>query len=129
MMRPLGPGMMQQIQQPCSHCNQTGYSVPNYDMCGGCHSKVAVLCLLPPLQHSMSTQSGYMLPLSARCSGVAQELQQCCCSCAHRSANDQHICRTPDVLIDGWSLICTLNELLLPCHGCFACCAAALSQR
>lgn len=39
MMRPLGPGMMQQIQQPCSNCNQSGYSVPSYDMCNGCHSK------------------------------------------------------------------------------------------
>lgn len=74
MMRPLGPGMMQQIQQPCSHCNQTGYSVPNYDMCGGCHSKVAVLCLLPPLQHSLSTQSGYMLP----CLHAVQELLRSC---------------------------------------------------
>lgn len=40
MMRPLGPGMMQQIQQPCSNCNQTGSSVPSYDMCNGCHGKV-----------------------------------------------------------------------------------------
>lgn len=39
MMRPLGPGMMQQIQQPCSNCNQTGYSVPPRDMCNSCHSK------------------------------------------------------------------------------------------
>ncbi|KAL3149322.1 hypothetical protein ABBQ32_002130 [Trebouxia sp. C0010 RCD-2024] len=39
MMRPLGPGMMQQIQQPCSNCNQTGSSVPSYDMCNGCHGK------------------------------------------------------------------------------------------
>jgi len=70
MMRPLGPGMMQQIQQPCSHCNQTGFSVPNYDMCGGCHSKVLSLCLLFPLHHSSSTQSGCMLHVSACCSGV-----------------------------------------------------------
>ena len=46
MMRPLGPGMMQQIQQPCSNCNQSGYSVPSYDMCSGCHSKVSMHCLV-----------------------------------------------------------------------------------
>lgn len=45
MMRPLGPGMMQQIQQPCSHCNQTGYSVPPRDMCSSCGSKVRSLLM------------------------------------------------------------------------------------
>jgi len=127
MMRPLGPGMMQQIQQPCSHCNQTGYSVPNYDMCGGCHSKVVSLCLLLLLQHSLSSmQPGYIMRVSAHCSGV----DQCCCSCKHRSAADQQMYRTFDVLLGVWSLICTqgLNELLSPCQGCFACCAAALSH-
>lgn len=67
MMRPLGPGMMQQIQQPCSHCNQTGYSVPNYDMCGGCHSKVVSLCLsLPPAALLVNA----IRRMSERCSGV-----------------------------------------------------------
>lgn len=40
-MRPLGPGMMQQIQQPCSRCNQTGYSTPAHDLCGDCSGKVS----------------------------------------------------------------------------------------
>lgn len=39
-MRPLGPGMMQQIQQACSACGQTGYSVPAGDACHSCHGKV-----------------------------------------------------------------------------------------
>jgi DnaJ family protein A protein 2 len=38
-MRPLGPGMMQQIQQPCSRCHQTGYAVPAHDACPSCGSK------------------------------------------------------------------------------------------
>lgn len=42
MMRPLGPGMMQQIQQPCSRCNQTGYATPPHDTCGDCQGKVRV---------------------------------------------------------------------------------------
>ena len=40
MMRPLGPGMMQQIQQPCSRCNQTGYATPPHDTCADCQGKV-----------------------------------------------------------------------------------------
>lgn len=39
MMRPLGPGMMQQIQQPCSNCKQTGYATPTYDQCATCSGK------------------------------------------------------------------------------------------
>ncbi|CAL8469236.1 g8777 [Coccomyxa elongata] len=39
MMRPLGPGMMQQIQQPCSRCNQTGYATPPHDTCADCQGK------------------------------------------------------------------------------------------
>ena len=38
-LRPLGPGMMQQIQQPCGVCGQTGYSVPASDKCGSCAGK------------------------------------------------------------------------------------------
>ncbi len=38
-LRALGPGMMQQIQQPCSACSQTGYSVPASDKCGSCAGK------------------------------------------------------------------------------------------
>jgi hypothetical protein len=40
MMRPLGPGMMQQIQQPCDHCKQTGYAPPSHDLCKDCSGKV-----------------------------------------------------------------------------------------
>ena len=43
MMRPLGPGMMQQIQQPCARCNQTGYSTPAHDTCTDCSGKVGAL--------------------------------------------------------------------------------------
>ncbi|KAK9803693.1 hypothetical protein WJX73_001266 [Symbiochloris irregularis] len=39
MMRPLGPGMMQQIQQPCSACRATGTSVPSHDLCSKCSGK------------------------------------------------------------------------------------------
>eukprot|EP00891_Asterochloris_glomerata_P004871 jgi/Astpho2/4871/Aster-05805 len=39
MMRPLGPGMMQQIQQPCQKCGQTGYSVPPNDQCPSCSGR------------------------------------------------------------------------------------------
>jgi DnaJ family protein A protein 2 len=39
MMRPLGPGMMQQIQQPCDHCKQTGYAPPSHDLCKECSGK------------------------------------------------------------------------------------------
>ena len=40
MMRPLGPGMMQQIQQPCSNCRQTGFAPPPQDLCPACSGKV-----------------------------------------------------------------------------------------
>ncbi len=40
MMRPLGPGMMQQIQQPCSNCRQTGFAPPPQDLCASCSGKV-----------------------------------------------------------------------------------------
>lgn len=39
MMRPLGPGMMQQIQQPCSRCDRTGYVVAESDKCSKCSGK------------------------------------------------------------------------------------------
>ena len=39
-MRPLGPGMMQQIQQPCSNCRQTGFAPPPQDVCPSCSGKV-----------------------------------------------------------------------------------------
>ncbi len=38
-MRPLGPGMMQQIQQVCSKCSGKGYSIPPSDQCGTCHGE------------------------------------------------------------------------------------------
>lgn len=31
--------MMQQVQQPCGACGQTGYSVPASDKCGACGGK------------------------------------------------------------------------------------------
>ena len=40
-MRPLGPGMMQQIQVPCDTCSQTGYQVPKNDACPNCSTKVS----------------------------------------------------------------------------------------
>ncbi len=36
MLRPLGPGMMQQIQQRCSQCSGTGYATPMSDRCNTC---------------------------------------------------------------------------------------------
>lgn len=39
LMRPLGPGMMQQIQQPCARCNRTGYIIPDADKCGTCQGR------------------------------------------------------------------------------------------
>jgi DnaJ family protein A protein 2 len=36
MLRPLGPGMMQQIQQRCSQCGGTGYATPASDRCPAC---------------------------------------------------------------------------------------------
>eukprot|EP00887_Chlorella_sp_A99_P005312 scaffold1.g5312.t1 len=37
--RPLGPGMMQQIQQRCSTCSGAGYSCPPSDRCAPCNGK------------------------------------------------------------------------------------------
>ena len=62
-MRPLGPGMMQQIQQPCQKCGQTGYSVPPNDQCPSCSGRVS----LPLLDHlsSASKQLRQMSPPTA----------------------------------------------------------------
>jgi len=38
-LRPIGPGMMQQIQQRCSTCSGAGYSCPLSDRCGRCSGK------------------------------------------------------------------------------------------
>lgn len=38
-LRALGPGMMQQVQQPCMACGQTGYATPPSDKCGACGGK------------------------------------------------------------------------------------------
>lgn len=38
-LRPLGPGMMQQIQQRCSKCSGTGSFNPPSDRCGACSGK------------------------------------------------------------------------------------------
>lgn len=38
-MRPLGPGMMQQIQHPCGACGQTGFAVPPSDRCASCSGR------------------------------------------------------------------------------------------
>eukprot|EP00983_Pelagomonas_calceolata_P066003 1148822-Pelagomonas_calceolata.AAC.2 len=39
MIRPLGPGMVQQIQQRCSNCSGSGSMVPPSDVCGTCKGK------------------------------------------------------------------------------------------
>lgn len=41
--RPLGPGMVQQIQTRCSTCSGTGYATPTHDKCSTCSGK----CLIP----------------------------------------------------------------------------------
>ena len=41
-MRHLGPGMMQQLQQACDRCAGKGYSIPANDMCPSCSGKVPV---------------------------------------------------------------------------------------
>lgn len=41
-MRPLGPGMMQQIQVPCGACGQTGVAIPHSDRCGACGGRGVV---------------------------------------------------------------------------------------
>ncbi len=38
-LRPLGPGMMQQVQAPCTRCSGTGYQVPPDDQCPTCSGK------------------------------------------------------------------------------------------
>jgi len=38
-LRPLAPGMMQQVQAPCTRCGGTGYQVPADDQCGSCAGK------------------------------------------------------------------------------------------
>lgn len=72
MMRPLGPGMMQQIQQPCSNCNQTGYSVPSRDVCNSCHSKVRS----PLISCPDVSLSGVCLPVMC----TVHRCAQCCSS-------------------------------------------------
>ena len=37
--RMIGPGMMQQMQMPCSNCNQTGYIVDPNDICPECNGE------------------------------------------------------------------------------------------
>lgn len=39
MIRPLGPGMVQQMQSRCSACGGAGSAVPPSDTCGGCKGK------------------------------------------------------------------------------------------
>lgn len=41
-MRPLGPGMVQQIQARCSPCSGSGYSTPPGDQCPSCKGKCLV---------------------------------------------------------------------------------------
>ncbi|KXZ50899.1 hypothetical protein GPECTOR_14g147 [Gonium pectorale] len=41
-LRPLGPGMMQQIQSRCSNCGGNGYSTPAGDQCTNCKGKCLV---------------------------------------------------------------------------------------
>ena len=38
-LRPLGPGMVQQIQQRCSTCLGSGFACPHSDRCAGCNGK------------------------------------------------------------------------------------------
>ena len=38
-LRPIGPGMVQQIQQRCSRCGGAGYACPPADKCGHCDGK------------------------------------------------------------------------------------------
>lgn len=38
-LRQIGPGMVQQIQQPCSECNRTGEKIKEKDRCKKCHGK------------------------------------------------------------------------------------------
>lgn len=58
MMRPLGPGMMQQIQQPCGRCNQTGYATPAHDTCTDCSGKVRTFLKLRPTTSACHASQG-----------------------------------------------------------------------
>jgi len=39
MIRPIGPGMVQQQAIPCDKCQQTGYCINPYKICGKCYGK------------------------------------------------------------------------------------------
>eukprot|EP00199_Chlamydomonas_sp_CCMP681_P000879 CAMPEP_0119104064 /NCGR_PEP_ID=MMETSP1180-20130426/2374_1 /TAXON_ID=3052 ORGANISM="Chlamydomonas cf sp, Strain CCMP681" /NCGR_SAMPLE_ID=MMETSP1180 /ASSEMBLY_ACC=CAM_ASM_000741 /LENGTH=447 /DNA_ID=CAMNT_0007088733 /DNA_START=11 /DNA_END=1354 /DNA_ORIENTATION=- len=41
-LRPLGPGMVQQIQSRCTNCSGTGYATPATDVCGKCAGKCLI---------------------------------------------------------------------------------------
>lgn len=41
-LRQIGPGMVQQIQQPCRECNQTGEKIPEKDKCKKCNARKVV---------------------------------------------------------------------------------------
>lgn len=41
-LRQIGPGMVQQIQQPCRECNQTGEKIKDKDRCKKCNGKKVV---------------------------------------------------------------------------------------
>jgi len=41
-LRPIGPGMVQQIQQPCRECNQTGEKIKDKDRCKKCNGKKVI---------------------------------------------------------------------------------------
>lgn len=41
-LRQIGPGMVQQIQQPCRECNQTGEKIREKDKCKKCHGKKVI---------------------------------------------------------------------------------------
>jgi DnaJ homolog subfamily A member 2 len=38
-LRPLGPGMVQQVQSPCGSCRQTGFATPPSDRCPSCSGR------------------------------------------------------------------------------------------
>jgi len=41
-LRQIGPGMVQQIQQPCSVCDRTGEKIKDKDRCKKCHGKKVI---------------------------------------------------------------------------------------
>ena len=62
--------MMQQIQQPCARCNQTGYSTPSHDLCTSCSGKVCSAAPhIPPVRTHASE-------LSAIAHGSPKQLTQ-----------------------------------------------------